>query len=257
MNELSIYERSQLPDQPSDLVKFVVIAQEKAKALRAEIQAIKKLELAKDVYEQKLEELARLNELVIIAKNRVGEFTSQLPAHPGMRTDKQPLPTAGNRFDGTQKPKAQIIKELGLSTSQVNRFEKMAANPDIVENVLSESRAGVTEATQGEVMRRIEEKEKIINIDSLYEEERKAVYAQISEDAKRHKEFVSVVYTVLKFIGSEEDLEAVTDSIVRSAEGNVRTEVANINSAINILAAIQAKIIEKGGAYGKKQIPGT
>lgn len=54
MNDLTKYQESQLPDTIEDLSKFVLVNEERVQALRAQIRAIKKVSLAKDVYEQKL-----------------------------------------------------------------------------------------------------------------------------------------------------------------------------------------------------------
>lgn len=110
MNDLSVYQQGSLPAQPTDLAKFIVIAQEKAKALRAEIQAIQKLELAREVYDQKLQEQARLNELVIIAKNRMGDFTSQLPTMVGGRPSKKMV---NQELLVLPNPKSRFLMNLG------------------------------------------------------------------------------------------------------------------------------------------------
>lgn len=55
MNEV-IAQSRQLPDNIEDLARFVLIGREKLTAVRAEIRAIKAVELAAEVHEQKLEE---------------------------------------------------------------------------------------------------------------------------------------------------------------------------------------------------------
>ena len=56
MSDIARYESPGLPDTMEDLARFLLIAPEKATALRAEIRAIEKVGLAKAVYDQKLEE---------------------------------------------------------------------------------------------------------------------------------------------------------------------------------------------------------
>jgi hypothetical protein len=51
MNDLISYERN-LPENIEDVAKFVVIGAEKLNALRAEIRAIKKASIAKEVYDR-------------------------------------------------------------------------------------------------------------------------------------------------------------------------------------------------------------
>ena len=56
MNNLEVCRNAGPPATIEDLTKFLLIAPEKAAALRAEIRAIKKAGLAAEVYEQKLQE---------------------------------------------------------------------------------------------------------------------------------------------------------------------------------------------------------
>ena len=153
MNELAVHQNGDLPTKPSDLAKFMIVAQEKVKAVKAEIRAIQKLNLAKEVYSQKMEEQRRLQEVILLAYQRMGEITREIPRAAGRPSEKI-IRASANNFE---KPKSQAIQELGFSKDQVSRMEQMAAHPDIVEDVIAESQAGQTEATQGEVLRRIRE----------------------------------------------------------------------------------------------------
>ena len=56
MNEIITTSQTQLPDTIPDLAKFVLIGRDKLKAVRAEIHAIDKVGMAREVYQQKLEE---------------------------------------------------------------------------------------------------------------------------------------------------------------------------------------------------------
>ena len=78
MNELSILQNN-LPDNIEDLSKFVLIGREKLKAVKAEISAIQKLGLAKEVYEQKKSEAQEIAETVTLAEMRTGELLKQIP----------------------------------------------------------------------------------------------------------------------------------------------------------------------------------
>ena len=78
MNELAPYQGG-LPDTIDDLAHFLLIAPEKATAMRAEIRAIKKVGLAKAVYDQKLEEQRRLCDMILDASVRLGEMTKAIP----------------------------------------------------------------------------------------------------------------------------------------------------------------------------------
>ena len=135
MNELIVYQHNDLPAQPSELAKFILILPEKIKAMKAEIMAIQKAQLAKEVYDQKRDELDRVRELMLLAYARMGAITSELPKGSG-RPPEKILPSSGKNFE---KTKSEVIHDLGFSTSQVGRMEQMAAHPDIVEEVIAES----------------------------------------------------------------------------------------------------------------------
>ena len=148
-------QQSGLPAQPDDLAKFILLVPEKVKAMQAEIRAIQKAQLAKEVYDQKKSELDRLRELMLFAYQRMGEITREMPKAAGRPSEKI-LRANANNFE---KPKSKAIQDLGFSKDQVSRMEQMAAHPDIVDEVITESKAGQTEATQSEVLRRIKERE--------------------------------------------------------------------------------------------------
>ena len=78
MNDLTVIQNN-LPDNIEDLSKFVLIGRDKLQAVRAEISAIKKLGLAKEVYEQKKSEAQEIAETVTLAEMRTGELLKQIP----------------------------------------------------------------------------------------------------------------------------------------------------------------------------------
>lgn len=78
MNELTT-QNIQLPDTLEDLSKFVLVGREKLNAVRAEIRAIEKVGLAKEVHEQKLLEAQEIAEAVLDAEVKVGELTARIP----------------------------------------------------------------------------------------------------------------------------------------------------------------------------------
>lgn len=249
MNDLTEYQRSGLPANPTDLAKFILVAQEKVKSVKAEIRAIKKLELAKEVYAQKQEEQDRLQEVILVAYLQMGEISKALPKSPGKRTDKEPIPANGNRLEGT---KAQAIQGLGLSTSQVGRMEKMASYPDIVEEVIAESQAGQTEATQGEVLRRIKERENVINLAQKRKERFDQDMAQIEADYKIVKEFHRAIHSPLKLPVSN---SAVVSALLREAHSlsDLFThDLDTLGEAIQKLQGIQILLRKEAHQYGKK-----
>ena len=255
MNELATYQGG-LPDTIDDLARFIIIAQEKAKALRAEIRAIEKLELAKEVYDQKLREQARLNELVLVAKNRVGEFTKNLSTSAGGRPSTKTHPASGKSFP--EKTKSQVVQELGFSTSQVHRFETMAAHPEIVDEVIAESKAGVTNATQGEVLRRIQEREqsvsppvqnRVIDLAEIRSAKFHADMAQIGEDSKIHKKFLDAIYAPLLLPESSAEVVSAT---IRATEGKWESDFETLEMAIRKLQEIHILMRKEAYKHGKK-----
>lgn len=244
VNELATYQQSGLPAQPEDLAKFIVIAQERAKTIKAEIGAIKRLEVAKEVYEQKMEEQGRLRELLLSAYQRMGEITRELPTRPGARADIEPSPASGSRSD---RPKSEVIQELGLSKSQVQRFETMAAHPEIVEEVISESQAGTAEATQGEVLRRIKEREGVIDLNEAREAKTKEEYKRIDHDAKELKAFRDAVDFTGLYIVSPEMLDSVV-----AMDTHPEETLAGLNHAIQMLTNIKNELLKRRVKLGKK-----
>lgn len=153
MNELQTVNY-QLPDTLQDLAKFVLVIPDKISAVKSEIHAMTKLDLAKEVVEQKKEELQLLTEAYIDATVRVGDLTKQIVKKQGVRTDLQPTTT------GEGKLKSEVVKELGFGESQVLRFEKMSNNKDVVEQAKADCRESGEPLTQSKVLNLIDEKKK-------------------------------------------------------------------------------------------------
>ena len=78
MNELSTTTK-QLPDTLPELSRFALIGREKLNAVRAEIRAIEKVGLAREVHEQKLKEAQEIAEAVLDAEVQIGKLTAELP----------------------------------------------------------------------------------------------------------------------------------------------------------------------------------
>lgn len=243
MDDLAIYQRPELPAQPAELAKFIVIAQERAKSIRAEIQAIKRLEVAKEVYEQKLEEQDRLRELMLLAYQRMGEITRELPKDVGGRPQKT-CPPSGTSFE---KGKRETIQDLGLSKSQVSRFEKMAAHPDIVEEVIAESQAGMATATQGEVLRRIKAKEGVIDLSEVRDAQEKAAYRQIDRDAEALRSFRAAVdYSGLYSVTPD-----MLDSVIR-LDVEPEETIKSLDQTIQMLTNIKNELVRRRMKNGQK-----
>lgn len=242
MNELAAYQQTALPVKPADLARFILIAPEKLKALKAEIRAIEKAQLAEAVRQQKREEQRRLCELIVLADARMGEITRAMPTAQGARKDLELLPSSG------KKSKAQAIKELRLSTSQVHRMEQMAAHPDIVEGVVAESRAGQTEATQSEVLRRIKEREKVIDLTEVRQSALQAELDQIDRDFDNLKRFQKVTC----FVGGLYEItDEMLDSVI-AADDDLDRTIKDLEEAARLLVIVKNKLQERRVKRGKK-----
>jgi len=149
--ELTAYEQN-LPANLEDLSQFILVGREKLTSVRAEIRAIDKLKLAKEVMSQKREEAQMLAEALLDAETRFGDLSKAIPTAPGARTDKtkhEPRDTAVPRSD---KPKYEAIKDLGFSKKQAQRFETLADNKDLVERVKDEARENDDIPTRARVL---------------------------------------------------------------------------------------------------------
>ncbi len=250
MNELVAYQSSNLPASADDLAKFLIIAQEKVKAVKAEIQAIRKLNLAKEVYDQKMGEQRQLQEVILLAYQRMGEITREMQTSPGQRTDCKPIRTNAN---GSEKTKKQATRELGLSKDQVSRMEQIAAHPDIVEDVLIESQAGQTEATQGEVLRRIKERKNVIDMAQARKKTFDRDMSQIDEDYEIIKEFHTAIHSPLKLPVSNADVVAALMRATHSLSDLFSGDLDTLGEAVQKLQEIQALLRKEAYKHGKKR----
>lgn len=234
-----------LPDTPRELAKFVLLGREKLIAVRAEIRAINKAQLAKEVYDQKLEEAQMLGEAVLDAEVKLGEMTSPIPKAPGTRSDLQktdikPLFTGEQRFEnGTDEPidsgvdrlpktKREVIEGLGFTQTQVQRFETLAANKDLVEQVKEQARENGDIPTRSEVLTLAQARRR------KYDQDMR----RIDTDYQTVRQFREVIYALLKL---PDDADAVR-AMLRGADGDTSSFIQNIDDAISKLTLLKTKI---------------
>lgn len=174
-----------LPSKIEDLAKFVLIGREQLNMVRAGIKALDKLDMAKDVREQKKAEAQMLAEALMDAEVRIGEILLAMPKAQGKRTDLELSNSGVTKLEvkPTLLPpvqtKEQAVKELGFDKIQVSRFQTLAQNKEIVEQVKQEARANDDLATRTAVLQavKVREKEKVHEI-------RKQEYAERIEEKK-------------------------------------------------------------------------
>jgi hypothetical protein len=147
INEL-ITQRQQLPQTLDGLAKFVLIGREKLTAVKAEIRAIEKLELAQEVRDQKREEAQWLSDALLDAEVKIGDLLREIPKSPGGRPSEKTMDTGVHSL----KPKAEIIEGLGFSVKQAQRYETLSENKDLVEQVKQEARENDDLPTRSRVL---------------------------------------------------------------------------------------------------------
>lgn len=138
MNELTA-KTIQLPDNVEDLAKFTLIGREKLNAVRAEIRAIEKVGLAKEVHEQKLQEAQEIAEAVLDAEAKIGELTSKMEKKQGF---------ASIHDNGVGNTKTKQLEEIGINQRTAERFETLARHPQAIE------RAKATAKAEGRIVTR-------------------------------------------------------------------------------------------------------
>lgn len=135
MNEV-VTSAANLPANIEDLSKFVLVGREKLTAVRAEIRAIQKVGLAKEVHEQKLREAQDIADAVLDAEVRIGELTRAMPKASGRRSDLEPNRNGAERLT----TKTERLAEIGIKPDTANRYESLAAHPEAVEKAKAEAR---------------------------------------------------------------------------------------------------------------------
>lgn len=165
MTELITTQSAQLPATLEDLAKFVLVGNDKLQAVRAEISAIKKLGLAKEVHEQKLKEAQDIAEIVMQAKIRIGELLNQLPKADNGGANQYRAPSA--RLPNKQssdtstvetskvKSKSEVIKDIGLNQTQAERLQQMAKNQDVVQKTMANARENGDIVSQSQILKDI------------------------------------------------------------------------------------------------------
>jgi len=138
MNELILHSKN-LPTTIEDLSKFALIGREKMTAVRAEIRAIDKLGLAEEVRQQKLDEAQMISEAVLDAEVKIGTLTTEIPKATNSGANQYQSACTTSVSD-KQKSKSETIRDLGFTPKQVERFEKLAKYPEIVEQAKAEAR---------------------------------------------------------------------------------------------------------------------
>ena len=150
MNELA-KTSVQLPDTIEDLSKFVLVNEERVQALRAQIRAIKKVSLAKEVYEQKLAEAQEIGQITVEAAQKMGELLLQIQKQSG-GVNQYNKDDFSNRVE---KTKTEITSEMGMTKDQVSQYQQMAQNPEAVQAAIQKAIENGDVVSRTQVMKEI------------------------------------------------------------------------------------------------------
>lgn len=160
MNDITT-RNDYLPATVTELSKFVLVGREKLNAVRAEIRAIDKVGLAQEVHEQKLREAQDIADAVLDAEVRIGELMAKVPKASG--GDRRSESFKNDSIVEFEKPKSEVIADAGLTQKQVERFQTMAAHPEVVEQVKAEAREEGRIVTRESVLKEIKKPHVTIN----------------------------------------------------------------------------------------------
>jgi len=190
-----IVTNQQLPTKFEDVAQFAVLAQEKLKSVKAEINAIKRLGLARDVYEQKKAEAQELAELTVRAEVKLGEITSNMPTAQGARTDLTSLPQGKEVVT-----KQAALKGANINAKRASHYEAMAAHPEIVEAAITEARENDDIVSRSFVLEKIKAKQKAEQI----EQAKESIAAQAREFD--HRPVIHIADSTTFDLGEKYDL---------------------------------------------------
>lgn len=163
MNDITLSNK-QLPADIGDLAKFALVGREKLVAVRAEIRAIEKVGLAEEVRKQKQEEAQAISEAVLDAEVRLGELMKQIPkATKGNGSNQYAKNDTAVDFstaEGKPVTKSEIIKQAGFTQKQAERFQTLAAHPEIVEQAKAKARENDDVVSRSLALEMIKEKKR-------------------------------------------------------------------------------------------------
>lgn len=187
MTELASQKR-QMPDTFEDLSKFVLYSETRLKAAREQIRAIQRVNVAKDVYEQKLAEAQEIGEVAVEAAQKMGELLLQIQKQSG-RPKKENFSTNEEKL----KTKAEITADMGMSKNQVSQYQQMAQNPEAVKAAIQKAIDNGDVVSRSQVMKEIravkeEAKRRIEELEARQPEVREVVKQVVPEDYEELKE---------------------------------------------------------------------
>ena len=175
-----IAREDNLPASLEDLSKFVLIGRDKLQAVRAEINAMKNLNLAKEVHEQKLREGQEIGKLVLLAEARLGELFKQMPkvgvgGNGSNQYKTAIIPDARNNStdeseeeEPPPKPKLEVAAQMGFNKNQVAQFQTLVNNPEIVNQTIAKAKENGEIPTRAAALVRIPSSRSPVELASFF-----------------------------------------------------------------------------------------
>ena len=146
---------SQVPAEIGELVNFVKLGREQLKIARDGLKMVDKMNLENEKRTAALRQVQELSEQLIDAEMKLGAIMATLPTAPGARTDlDEPEDSA------VPRTKQAILKLAGFSTKTAQRFETLAAHPEIVEKMKVEAHVNGTVLSRTAILRAIDDEGK-------------------------------------------------------------------------------------------------
>ena len=235
MNDLDVCQKAGPPATVEELTQFLLIAPERVTSMRAEIRAIKKAGLAAEVYLQKVREQQQLCELILDASVRMGEIAKSIPQ---VNSNQHIAKVQSDTAVHMQKTKSETVRSLGFSPKQIQRFETLADNKDLVEQEKAQAREEGRMPTRTNVINRAQERKKRIELQR----------EQIDRDFDNLKLFRKAI-SISKIL---EVTDEVIDSVA-AVDTRLGDTIQDLNDLIGAIIDIREKLIQKGAEHGKKQ----
>ena len=135
MNNQIIKSTSELGMPLAEAAKKVQVGREMLTAVRAELRAVEKIGAANELRLEKLKKAQTLAEQVLDAETALGALIANMPEGQGARTDLELADSTVRKLT-----KQEAVESIGLTVKQANRFEQLAANPDLVDRMKAEAR---------------------------------------------------------------------------------------------------------------------
>ncbi len=274
MTDIIAYQEN-LPDNLKDLSVFVLVGREKLTAVRAEIRAIEKLELAEEVRQQKREEARMLGEALLDAEVRIGELTKRIPkgsgrpekilnsgvnnfvSNSGATSAEKILDSDVQNFESNietevlpQKTKAEVLADMGFGLMQVNRYETLADNKDLVEQVKAEAREKDEIPTRSKVLELAKAREQKKKQEQHPKEITDYSYADIDKRANIAKHYLKHVGELASDFPTREDVECLFQFQPIEMQKDF---VETCDKAMQTIRTIKLYYTERVNKYGYEQ----